>query len=325
MSGNTKIEWATRIWNPVTGCSPVGEGCRNCYAERMSQRIKGRFGYPSETPFQVTLHPERLDEPFHWKKPGRAFVCSMGDLFHDDVPDKFIHQVLFPLYTLTNQTFIFLTKRPARMKAFLGKKPPLGPNVWGGISIWDQDSADAAIPVLLQTNLTIRIVSYEPGLGPVDLSGYLRQGGCHTFPDGEAMPRLCLWEGRKGSVLNDPCQGWPPLDWVICGGESGPGARPMHPDWPRSMRDQCQAAEVPFFFKQWGEWKPWEPGDCGTVIHISERDGATGGQPGYVDVPKKPFGVEPRCDTRPMARVGKKAASCLLDGREWKEFPEVRL
>lgn len=277
--GDTKISWADKVWNPVTGCTKVSEGCRNCYAERMSKRLAGRAGYP-EDGFKVTLHADKLGEPLRWKKPTRIFVCSMGDLFHKDVPDEFIAKVLDIIEKAPQHIFMVLTKRPERAEAFLNwckvlwANSPIRPascppsNLWLGTSVEDQKTADERIPLLLQTPAAKRFVSYEPALGPVDLT---------RLPAAGAY--VCALRGARPA--------YPSLDWVIMGGESGPGARPMHPDWARSTRDQCQAAGVPFFFKQWGEWAP-----------VWEKDGASVGR-----------------------RVGKKAAGCLLDGKEHKERP----
>jgi protein gp37 len=235
--GKTKIEWTEYSWNPVTGCTPASEGCQNCYAKRMATRLKGRYGYPEDEPFKVTLHPEKLKEPLKWKKPRRVFVCSMGDLFHEQVPDEYIAKVWEVMSNASQHTFLVLTKRPQRMKDFLarlgwyihdrdgypmeavldeGGKYTLK-NVWLGVTAENQQRADERIPILLQIPAAVRFVSIEPMLGPV------------VIPEE-----------------------WP--DWVICGGETGPGARPIHPAWVRSLRDQCQAAGTPFFFKSWGEW-----------------------------------------------------------------------
>jgi protein gp37 len=235
--GKTKIEWTEYSWNPVTGCTPASEGCQNCYAKRMATRLKGRYGYPEDEPFKVTLHPEKLKEPLKWKKPRRVFVCSMGDLFHEQVPDEYIAKVWEVMNNASQHTFLVLTKRPQRMKDFLarlgwyihdrdgypmeavldeGGKYTLK-NVWLGVTAENQQRADERIPILLQIPAAVRFVSIEPMLGPV------------VIPEE-----------------------WP--DWVICGGETGPGARPIHPDWVRSLRDQCQVAGTPFFFKSWGEW-----------------------------------------------------------------------
>jgi len=231
----TKIEWAEESWNPITGCTPISEGCEHCYARRIAQRLRGRCGYPKDDPFRVTFHPDRLDQPLHWKKPRMIFVCSMGDLFHPDVSEYDILAIwqrmgefhdregtILPVEKRPGHTYMVLTKRPERALKFLSCRYPHGyerKNVWLGVSVENQKRADVRIPILLQIPAAKRFVSIEPMLGSIKLQHY----------------------GTGTSI-----------DWVICGGESGPGARPMHPDWPRSIRDQCQAAGIPFFFKQWG-------------------------------------------------------------------------
>lgn len=323
----TKIEWATDTWNPVTGCTKVSEGCRHCYAERMVKRFGGRVHAgdgtgPESVEFgRVILHPEKFEQPLRWRKPRRVFVCSMSDLFHPDVPDDFIDRV-FASMSLSTGTFMVLTKRPARMREYManvrrglrnicssageftGGWPFLDgvvaaqwiarglPNVWLGVSVENQATADERIPLLLETPATVRFVSYEPALGPVDfvkVPGFNRIGGIN-----------------------------PSRWWVICGGESGPGARPMHPDWARSMRDQCQAAGVPFFFKQWGEWAPsydrdrddpdWRmvPAESSrrTLLNVAGGSGFHG---------ERVVG---------FLRVGKKAAGRELDGKVWDQVPE---
>ena len=183
----TKIEWADAVWNPVTGCTPISEGCQNCYAERMATRLKGRYGYPEDEPFKVTLHPEKLKEPLKWKKPRRVFVCSMGDLFHEQVPDGYIAKVWEVMSNASQHTFLVLTKRPQRMEDFLarlgwythdrevnpaeavldeGGKYTLK-NVWLGVTAENQQRADERIPILLQIPAALRFVSIEPMLGPV--------------------------------------------------------------------------------------------------------------------------------------------------------------
>ncbi len=298
MSGKTKIEWADKVWNPVVGCCKVSEGCRHCYAEDMAKRLKamGRLEYQDVVDEKgwtgrVSLVKERLEEPGRWKKPRRVFVNSMSDLFHPDVPDSYIHRVFQTCNVYLCHTFMILTKRPERMIS----RVPVFPmnNVWLGVSVENQREVEQRVPLLMQTPAAVRFVSCEPLLGAVYLEDYLRQGG-------------------------DEENNRPFLQWVIAGGESGPNARPMHPDWVRSVRDQCLAAQVPFFFKQWGEWAPrkmfpafrakigdptigffgdYHPGD-----HEFHIGGITGG------------GVN-------MVRAGKKAAGRMLDGREWNEFP----
>jgi protein gp37 len=307
----TKIEWATKVWNPVTGCTKISPGCQNCYAERMAKRLAGRCGYPKENPFKVTIHPERLEEPLAWKKPQRIFVCSMGDLFHDDVPDEFIGEVFNTMVNaqwILGHRFLVLTKRPERMKRVIEefgdiiteqrkpKKMPDGTtrhtmtfafplqNIWLGVTAENQEQADKRIPILLDTPAAVRFVSVEPMLGPVDLrvngnDTLCRCSGCMDY----AKENSDRWQAQR-------------IDWVICGGESGPGARPCHPDWIRGVRDQCQGAGVPFFFKQWGEWYP--------------------DKKGLYKAPGMIFG------NTYIHKIGKKAAGRLLDGRTWDEFPK---
>jgi protein gp37 len=307
---NSKIEWTDRTWNPTRGCSMAkgseSGGCLNCYAARMAARNLPGFRSPSTgDPFarlmpsgprwtgKVELIESKLTEPLHWKKPQRVFVNSMSDLFHEALPDDAIERVFAVMALCPHITFQVLTKRPERMLKYLssddnnasacmaedvllqeisgvatmGHRWPLS-NVWLGVSVEDQATADARIPLLLQTPAAIRFVSYEPALGPVDFTG----------------TGWNLWMEK--------------LSWIIAGGESGPGARPPHPDWFRSARDQCKAAGVAFFFKQWGEYHP-----------ITRTDG----------IHESPFGP---AGSQHMIRVGKKKAGALLDGREWKEFPK---
>ncbi len=223
----SRIEWTQETWNPVTGCTKVSPGCEHCYAERFSERFRGVKGHPYETGFDLTLRPERLDQPFKWKKPRRVFVNSMSDLFHENVPDKFIDLVFAVMTMAQRHTFQVLTKRPQRMQEYIHGKIDhdwsgwLPMNVWLGVSAEDQKRTDERIPPLLETPAAVRFVSAEPLLGPIDF--------------GAAMDQI---------------------DWVIVGGESGPGARPMNPDWVRSIRDQCSSFCTPFFFKQWGGRTP---------------------------------------------------------------------
>ena len=289
----TKIEWADKVWNPITGCSPVSEGCLNCYAKRMANRLKGRYGYPKDDPFRVTFHPDRLEEPLHWKKPCRVFVCSMGDLFHDRVERDDRARAFRSMMANSQHTYFMLTKRPQNIPIyewFQGRE-----NWWFGVSIEDQKTADERIPILLQIPAAHRFVSVEPMLGPMDLGEWL---GVRRYTTLDGLPEKPYWKRLIGTPL------FGILDWVICGGETGPKARPLHPDWVRSLSDQCQAAGVPFFFKGWGEWTR------DAFIPTDYLRGTKGGN-------------DPRYDSKfIMMRVGKKKAGRFLDGKIWEEIPD---
>lgn len=354
MASQTSIEWTATYnddgtvtpgfnWNFLRGCSRVSEGCRNCYAEGVAARFS-KPGQPYEGLAKFVDHKPRwtgeigfiedvLMKPLRWKKPRKIFVNSMSDLFHEKVADDILDRA-FAVMALTPQhTYQILTKRPERMKEYLNRVKnyngslsqfwlgdsiqnsapfisfqqlrdaridrPL-PNCWAGVSIEDQKTADERIPLLLQTPAAVRWISAEPLLGPVDITAILG------------------------------------LDWVVVGGESGPNARPMHPDWARSIRDQCQAAGVSFFFKQWGEWLPFEETaqppfyrNCATG---EEFDGhgmnftIDGFDPGsflgakWMEIHENIVYNDGEWDCSYL-RVGKKKAGRLLDGREWNEYP----
>jgi protein gp37 len=328
MSDGSEIEWTDATWNPITGCTMVSAGCTNCYAmglagTRLAHHpsraglTRDSGGRPVWTG-EVRLNEGWLDQPLRWRRPRRIFVCAHGDLFHEGVPDEWIDRVFAVMALSPQHQFQVLTKRPERMRRWfdtdaegrvwdLSMDPgfdasalpspdwPL-PNVWLGVSVEDQPTADARIPLLLATSAAVRFVSAEPLLGPVDLT---------------------RWSGLEGDADFG-------LDWVIVGGESGPGARPMHPDWARSLRDQCAAAGVAFFFKQWGEWAPHKPqagGDLGgdvragrvVAVHPSGRDGAA--------IMAATGKVQSEPGTVYMRRVGKRAAGRLLDGRAHDDMP----
>ena len=285
MPDNTKIEWADATVNAINGCSVVSPGCTNCYAMRLAgTRLKHhptREGLTTDSKAGpvwngwVRLIDTALMQPLAWKRPRRIFWNAHGDLFHPAVPDEWIDRV-FAVCALTQQhTHMILTKRSARMREYMGNAVgrvgdkiiqmrrergdygpivpvpsiPLGmlwwplPNVWLGVSVEDQTRADERIPDLLATPAAVRFLSCEPLLGHVDIAlwmGSPMQIAASYLVRGQFAPGM-------ETLL--------PIDWVIVGGESGPGARPMHPDWARSIRDQCARAGVPFYFKQWGEWE----------------------------------------------------------------------
>jgi len=235
----SKIEWTEKTWNPVTGCIKISPGCKNCYAERMAKRLAGRFGYPKEDPFKVTLHEKRLDEPLKWKKPKMIFVCSMGDLFHRHVSYDFISRVWDTIFDCPQHTFLILTKRPDTMANFLmwlhhvkSRNIDYG-NIWVGVSVENQQQADVRIPYLLECDIATKFVSCEPLLSCIDLTRWF---GTSFQP--------WHWIDKKKA------EDYPLLDWVIAGGESGPGKRPVDISCLTSLKNQCKDGKVPFFMKQ---------------------------------------------------------------------------
>ncbi len=210
----TRIEWTDATWNPVTGCTKTSSGCRNCYAERMAARLQAMGQRNYRNGFAVTCHPHMLDYPLHLKQPRNIFVNSMSDLFHEDVPEDFIRRVFEVMAAAPRHRFQVLTKRAVRLAA-LAPHLPWPDNVWMGVTVENAACIDR-IRHLKTTPAKVKFLSLEPLLS--------------------ALPNL-------------PLSG---IDWVIVGGESGPGARPMHPSWVEDLHRQCEAAAVPFFFKQWG-------------------------------------------------------------------------
>ncbi len=312
MSTATKIEWtrgddgsAGATWNPVTGCTKVSEGCDNCYAETFAERWRGVPGHPFEQGFDVRLWPDRLGLPLRRRKPTRYFVNSMSDLWHDAVDVEFVARVFAVVALAEKHTFQVLTKRAGRMQSVLasngfwrlvraaladhGQPSPSAeaavdarflPNLWLGVSVESQKWAAVRLDKLAATTAgAVRFVSCEPLLGPLDLRPWLGSG----------------------------------LDWVIAGGESGPRARPMHPAWVRSLRDQCEGARVPYFFKQRGQWT-WdrESGQPEPRVYVCAADGRVAGEQAALADGGSWAGVW---------RVGKGRAGRLLDGRTWDEFP----
>lgn len=214
MATKSHIEWTQMTWNPVTGCSKVSAGCKYCYAERMAKRLKAMGVKRYSHEFTVTLQPDLLQVPTHWREPRLVFVNSMSDLFHEKVPLSYIEKVFQVMAECPQHTFQILTKRSERLLE-LSKKLEWTPNVWMGVSVEDQRSV-SRIADLQRVPAAVRFLSLEPLIG--------------------ALNRIPL----KG------------IGWVIVGGESGPGARPMEKEWVLSILRQCRSAEIPFFFKQWG-------------------------------------------------------------------------
>ncbi|RBP01069.1 protein gp37 [Roseiarcus fermentans] len=396
MADATAIEWADATWNPIVGCSVVSPGCANCYAMRQAARLLD--GNPKTPHYEGTtrtvngnpvwtgsvgLSDDALLDPLAWRKPRRVFVDSMGDLFHEAVPDAWIDLVFAVMALSPAHSFLVLTKRSRRMREWasgerdrmiarkcvdlwLDRKTAPGddwpvetvgdidrpddlklrawplPNVWLGVSAERQQEADARVPDLLATPAAVRFVSCEPLLGPVRLDRIgedtddFKDCGGHPDPHWPIDAVDTMWldalrgrydaEARNaggerlGSVDVGLIHGGGTLDWVIAGGESGPGARPMHPDWARGLRDQCASAGVPFFFKQHGEWATVFDRDhddpdwrrCGKVLHETPNGqwlNLAGGQGFHGDRVVR------------VNRLGKRRAGRALDGAEHSAFP----
>lgn len=368
---DTSIEWSDKTWNPLLGCERVSSGCDGCYAintatiragnphpkvaaafEGLTERRDGRLDWTG----RINLLPDRLDQPLGWRKPCKIFVNSQSDLFHKDVPLSFIAQVFAVMARTPQHTYQLLTKRHARLNSVLRRPTfrdsiaaivgadiawPL-PNLHLGVSVENQQWADIRIPALLDTPAAVHWLSMEPLLGPVDLHPHWLHG----------RPGWGTEETAPTGVVTQDLVVGNSIGWVVLGGESGPKARPMHPQWARSLRDQCVSAKVPFLFKQWGEWAPapWVVRVCdpavgwqGTAEELvaakaeAERVGATHSYAVWADryghephkPVHKPWSLErQRLDREeqqaPMRRWGKKAAGRELDGRTWDEYPAER-
>ncbi len=310
----TKIEWTDRRWNPITGCTKISQGCKNCYAETMAKRFWGKRKFTD-----IKTHPERLHEPMRVMKPSMFFVNSMSDLFHPDIPFHFIDIIFAQMAVARWHTYQILTKRPERALEYFAWKDkawvapgmqgderirfqcyhyfaididpkewhwPLK-NVWIGVSVEDETTARERIPILQKIPAAVKFLSIEPLIDRINIKPLL-----------------------KG------------IDWVIVGGESGRGARPMHPDWVRTIRDECCEMKIPFFFKQWGEWCPAD-GYYETCIDTYLAGELQNGEETAV-----PLGMNNRSkknfywDNEVFAvRIGKKKAGRLLDGIEHNAVP----
>lgn len=315
MGAKTGIEWTEATWNPVAGCSVVSAGCTNCYAMKMAARLAamGAAKYagltePSKAGAvwngKVRLDYDALRVPLRWQRPRRIFVNSMSDLFHCGLADHEVDLVFAVMAMTPQHRYQVLTKRASRMRQWVSgmslpaldvaivgalhalpgtrSAVPFWPlrNVWLGVSVEDQKRADERLPHLRDTPAALRWISAEPLLGRIDLGGAVR---------------------------------W--LDWVVVGGESGPGARPMHPDWVRSIRDQCAAAGVPFFFKQWGAWRPLGETERAREWMVVTPDGR-------IDIPDEISPVDEVGEVAIVRAGGKNGHdAALLDGRTHREWP----
>jgi len=310
----TKIEWATTSWNPVVGCKKISEGCANCYAERMARRFWKAWGC-DEPPnhFRPRFIERRLFEPRRWRKPRRVFVCSVSDLFDPDHPADWPFSVMNEAEEVNANRihdgkqphiFMFLTKRPKHMAKIVREWRHLfgedgviceDRQFWFGTTVENQAAADERIPFLLDIEAAVRFVSYEPAIGGLDLHPYLND-----------------WEWKTEERLHG-------LDWVICGGETGPGARPMNPYWAKKVKDDCVAAGVPFFFKSWGEYVG---GEATEMIVMENRDPC----PGWCAYQNGSLATGCTKDWGGGAvsmKVGKKNAGAELDGQAWEQMPHT--
>jgi protein gp37 len=318
MTKEHKISWLNmpgyqpETWNPIVGCSKVSPGCDNCYAERMANRLTYALGgigtgknqdawigysdvisegkWTGKTAFISSA----INKPFQCKTPRMIFVCSMGDIFHKTVTTECFRRVLDVILKCRQHIFVILTKRPENILPLMqrvGWGLPFPPNIWLGVTAENQEQANQRIPLLLQIPAAKRFVSIEPMLGPIELTE-IRPDICKTITQ-NVLWGIAINENRS---LRD---GLPVLDWVICGGESGSKARPMHPDWVRSVRDQCRNAGTPFFFKQWGEWISEYPQgkNLGNMSQTYQYD-------------------------KTFYKIGRKTAGDLLDGEQYHEWPE---
>jgi protein gp37 len=344
MADHSKIEWTDATVNVVNGCSLASPGCTNCYAMKLAgTRLRthpSREGLTIQTKAgpvwngEVRFNERPLQDVLRWTKPRMIFWNAHGDLFHPSVPDEWIDLCFAAMGRTPHHIHQVLTKRSERMRQYLSARKaaapvnvPLGDgtleqhpfnnelkppsNIWLGVSVEDQQRADERIPDLLSTPAAIRWLSCEPLLGPVDL-----EYPASIWPDG---PADCC-SGHECGCMGRPIE--PPLiyglNWVVAGGESGSRARPMHPEWARSLRDQCEAVGVPFFFKQFGEWMPSEL--C--ALDCSARDILIYDETGKVWREAQDDGGW--IGDQAMCRVGKKRAGRLLDGVEHNGMPEVR-
>lgn len=361
---STNIEWTHppgfegETWNPTLGCDKISAGCKNCYAidsawrwgHHTNEKIKSAYeglvvkqenGDLNWTG-RINMLDERLQIPLKRRKPTCWFVNSMSDLFHEDIPDEFIWKIFGVMARTPQHIYQILTKREERMQKFMSQrdfhqrlheevKAQMGydhpdrpainerdvplKNVWMGVSVEDQDSLGKRAWFLLLTPAAVRFISYEPALGPIELD-LAYPNPKYIMADAAYSPLHGFTHPRTKEKLK--------IDWVIAGGESGHGARPAHPDWYRTVRDQCVAAGVPFFFKQWGSNVPGEivhkdePGDNPIDKQLFRRF-----QNGHEFWLSNDLTIEPLLEKTTYRSVGKNKAGRLLDGKEWLQFPEV--
>jgi protein gp37 len=293
----TKIEWTDETWNPIIGCRKISPGCQNCYAEKMAFRLgHGQLSKNEGLSLKYSriidcnsktwngrseIIEESMIRPMKWKKPKKIFVCSMGDLFHESVSFKWIDEVIKVIKQCPQHTFQILTKRPDRMLEYFKNYYQLIPrmirNIWLGVTAENQEQANFRIPILLEIPSIMHFISIEPMVASVNMN----EIGFHKFK---------AW--LSGSYQYS-------IKWVICGGETGQNARPLHPDWVINLKNNCVENNIPFFFKSWGEYWPCVSGRIYREKTIDFIDGVS------------------------MAKVGKKLSGCMIEGKEYKQFPKI--
>lgn len=340
MGTNSKIEWTDHTWNPWRGCTKVSPACDNCYMFRDAKH----YGLDATTvtraapqTFRAPLvqygspwhGKRRAEKRFKWQDGEKVFVCSWSDFFHPDA-DPWRDEAWEIMRQRPGLVFQLLTKRPDLVIPRLPEDWGEGwPNIWLGVTAENQEQADKRIPRLLETPAALRFVSIEPMLGPVDLTrlDYFRSFNEKLSPMERAAAPALKWnalsddDGYNDAFAFQTGEELALLDWVIVGGESGPQARPVHPDWVRTIRDQCQQGGVPFMFKQWGEWLPKTQGGryvTGRRWGVLAKDGEyIGGATTWNG--RQEDGEDGECS---VFMIGKNNAGSLLDGHKWKGFPE---
>ncbi len=322
MGEGSHISWTDNTFNYWIGCTKVSAGCDNCYAEREQDLRYGRAKWGKGNARYLTSEANRR-KPLQWEKQAiaegrriKVFTASLSDVFDEEVSDEWRDGLFEIIRQTPHLDWLVLTKRLAKMLRYVGSLPPgmIPENVWWGCSVEDQSTTNQRIIELLKLRKFVDDaplwLSIEPLIGPVDLTELQTVNGGRLH----ALGGTIVFGETDGSCVR-------PIDWVVVGGESGPAARPMHPDWARSLRDQCVAAGVPFHFKQWGEWTPGE--------NVNRTEGTVtvadwlGGRWFFRDENMRDTDGH-RDDEPAVYRVGKKSAGRLLDGRTWDEFPEVR-
>lgn len=321
---DSKIEWTDHTFNPWQGCTRVSPGCRHCYAETMMDK---RYGKVKWGPLgkRIRTSADYWKQPLKWNREAaaageqrRVFCASLADVFEDKPDQPEMNKWRTELFDLIYETpwldWLILTKRPEnvlRMVPWMFHHPDFfgwPSNVWIGTSVENQEQANKRVPELLRIPATVRFLSCEPLLGPIDLT-QINDGELLLDPEGYYY--LNVLRGFSYDSYGEHGHTVPRVNWVICGGESGPDARPMHPAWARGIRDQCREAGVPFFFKQWGEWGQYYFADPFGIPALVENGNLLSAGTSCLDF-----------DGARIAKVGKKRAGRLLGGREWNEFPE---